>query len=432
MGVRVLIYLLIVVSNPERAHANDSRSYNDCALVLAEQGRFYKELSEDSPPEVFRTPGYPLFLASFYKVFGFKYPPVIFLQMFLGGLLIPLLLYLVLKDLTTENIACVGVLLAGLDPNTLILEMSILSETLAHVSVALICYACYRLFVKQYFWSSIILISAFLIISTFIRPITYYLTVCLAVGIVSCLKVYQFNRFQLMGVIAFVLVIPLTAFRAWEIRNHKRTGMDLISSVSAVNMLHYRAAAVYALKNDITFEEARSKMDLFMDLDGTISSANINERRMEFGKKIIKENLFVYSQVALNSIPKLLIGPGVTQVMMFLGEHDRWQIVVDSNIFEAVKEWYSRSPVVILVLSYAFIYIALINILAVLGFIRILIVDQRFFIFHLSLIGMFAYFILISSGPEAYARFRAPFSVIYYYLATQGVLQFIYYCKKIS
>ena len=422
LGLRVFIFFSVVVPDPKRAHANDSRSYNDCALAIAETGKFYKGTHPDSPPEVFRTPGYPIFLALFYKIWGFDYIPVVFVQVFIGGLFIPVLLFLILKNLTSPNIACLGALFVGLDLNTLILEMSVLSETLAHLSVTLIIFFCYRLLIKELFWSSVIAISMLLVLSTFIRPITYYLPICLCIGILCFYKLYKYKSQQVFAIILFIFILPITVFRVWEFRNEKLTGMDLFSSVSAVNMLHYRAAGIHAIKAGISFEKARGEMDSLMYQDRLIKSDNLHERRMEFGKKFITENFLIYARVAFQSLPKLLLGPGVTQVMIFLGEHERWQIIADEKMITILKNWMDRSPLFVAVLGYSIFYILILNLLAFIGVIRIFFLNQRYFVFNLCLLGIFLYFIFISAGPEAYARFRAPFSIIYYYFSVLGLI----------
>jgi hypothetical protein len=63
----------IYYQSPDWATVADQEGYRRLGRALAETGRFTRfPESSDFIPEVIRTPGYPLFLAAIYKVFGFS------------------------------------------------------------------------------------------------------------------------------------------------------------------------------------------------------------------------------------------------------------------------------------------------------------------------------------------------------------------------
>lgn len=81
----------IYYQSPDWATVADQEGYRRLGHALAETGRFTRfPESSEFVPEVIRTPGYPLFLAAIYKVFGFSQAAVAVAQtvLFVGLVLI--------------------------------------------------------------------------------------------------------------------------------------------------------------------------------------------------------------------------------------------------------------------------------------------------------------------------------------------------------
>ncbi|MFH1393065.1 MAG: glycosyltransferase family 39 protein [Patescibacteria group bacterium] len=79
--------------------SSDQLSYDGIAIDILNNGRF-----TDRGQPTFREPGYPLFLASIYKIFGHNYDAVRFIQIILFGLL-AVFIYLLSRDIFGEKIA---------------------------------------------------------------------------------------------------------------------------------------------------------------------------------------------------------------------------------------------------------------------------------------------------------------------------------------
>ena len=420
--IRFSLFFSVLIDHPERARAHDTRSYDDSALALAETGRFDDYLGEDSPSEIFRSPGYPLFLAGFYKIFGFKHLPVVFVHLLIGGILNPILLYVVSLKMMNRKAALIAALFITLDPNLVFLELLVLSETVMHTFILLICFYSFQLLNKHSIYKSSLLLGVCLIVATFIRPVTYYLPLCLMAGVFICNVVMCYSRKEITAIFILVLLVPLSAFGLWKHRNQVKVGTSEFCGVSAVNMLHFRAGGVHAIENDIPFSEAYLQMENLM-LKNTDESINIHDRRMQYGMKLIFDNPIAYFQVAMAGIPNIIIGPGVTKVMVFFNKHDNWKLFSRGRAFDAIWDWLTTSKFQFVSSVYCISFILILNMGFVIGLIWYFSKLRNQPIVHLCFIGMILYFLIISAGPEAYARFRVPFTGLYAMFSAYGIVK---------
>lgn len=85
-----LLVGLVVAGEEARFVQIDTESYEESAMALLEVGRFSVLPETPDSPQTVRTPGYPVFLAASYLVFGPNRVAVIAIQVLLGVLSIAL------------------------------------------------------------------------------------------------------------------------------------------------------------------------------------------------------------------------------------------------------------------------------------------------------------------------------------------------------
>src|SRR5262245_49706332 len=155
----------------------DSLTYEQPARALAVLGRFAAHASPDAAPELDRTPGYPLFIAFCYKIFGFRWPPVLLLQIATSILSIYFVFWLGCR-IGGPEIGLVAALLLAIDPVTFLYSQLMRAETLFTATLLLIVLVACRWMDsqrRQWIWAA--LLGALIGVETHIRPIAYLMVV---------------------------------------------------------------------------------------------------------------------------------------------------------------------------------------------------------------------------------------------------------------
>ncbi|MEK7578826.1 MAG: glycosyltransferase family 39 protein [Patescibacteria group bacterium] len=149
----------------------DSPGYMLLAQNLVEHGTLSFADASPYPPTNFRTPGYPLFLALIYLIFH-SFVPAIFFGAIISAFSAPLI-YLMAKEVFSENIAFGAGILTALEPMGLFLGVSILTEGVFTPILLLVIYLFIR-YLKAgnniYLYGSSVLLA----LATLIRPIMFY------------------------------------------------------------------------------------------------------------------------------------------------------------------------------------------------------------------------------------------------------------------
>lgn len=429
--LRICIFIWAYQENPECMVSYDTESYHLPALSILEKVEFNRSPDSDEA-EFFRTPGFPLILAGFYKLFGVSYIPFIVFQMVVGALIIPMLAYHLGKMMFNETAGFLSAILLLFDPNLSFLNFLVLSETLNLLLVLMIATICYKLLFTGFSLGKLIFLSLIIVISIFVRPIAILLPLCIVVGILITKKWNDLWTWRQAAIAAFVLLVfPWGSVELWKMRNEARVGTDQICGVSSINMLKFRAAGVYAMENDISFGDAFAIIQGEM-LANTNPEDNIHDRRMEYGVNYIKEHPFTYFKMVIYKIPKMLLGAGLAKPLIFLGIHDLMEEINLESYKRIFGQLITERPIVLFWIGYFGFFVLILNAAFFLGALNTLrhISSDKNWIALLCILGILAYFIFMSAGPEANARFRASFSGIYSIVAGYGAWCMISYLKK--
>lgn len=346
----------------------DSRTYLEPAQSML-AGRGF--LRANGIIETFRTPGYPLFLMLFRSS-----TTVVVLQ-HLMNVALAIAIYLFARRRFSRGIAIAAAVLFALDTPTLLYANKVLTETL--FTVGLFALVWLVLSSRSNMFAAGLLAGALVLI----RPVAILYFAVIAI-------VFMRRR----GIAVFViasLLLPL----GWAARNKVRTGVFAISDVAGINMLLHRAAPSLAIFDDYPFEDALKdrQNELSADADTEIertlhiaSAGHLNpaQHAMWFGR--IGRRIALQHPLGL----ALVIIRGIF-VNLFDSNADAMMIVSrvpDSLVQIALDAW-----------THATILLALLGI----GLLW-----KRDRILSLLFALTVAYFVVISAGSEAEARFRVP------------------------
>jgi hypothetical protein len=376
LDLAIVLVLAISANFLYLACSNGDFFYPDSATYLAPArsllaGRGFSD--ENGEPETFRTPGYPLLLIPFLLARDTAVAVVTFQH--LCNVLLTLLIYLFTEKRVGRSAALIAAAFFAVDVPTIHYANKVLSET----SFTLLLFIVLMLMMRSH--SSGWLSGGLSGLLVMIRPVAI-----LYFAVVALLK-----RRAIATIVVAALVFPL----GWAVRNQLRTGIFTISAVAGTNMLFHRAAPAIAIFDDYDFNDALADRqdELHEQADDEIQRAlriadaeelNAAVRGAWYGK--IGRRIALRHPVGL----ALVIVRGV---LVSLFDSDWEALMLVSRV----------PPAVIEVVMKAWTYC--VGFLAGVGLIGLWKRDRQL---ALAISLTLAYYILISAGSEAEARFRVP------------------------
>jgi len=248
--------------------------------------------------------------------------------------------------------------------------------------------------------------------SVIVRPISFYLPVILVPFIVIMAR-SNYREGALLG------LVFLTAFSmfpgAWMVRNYQWTGIPRLSKKQGDNLLHYRAAGAVAEARDISFNEGRKVvLQRYKNkLDGGMSIAEKSQLKSSIGLDFILKYPVGYTISATKGMIRIILGPGRGSMLELLG-------------FE--KPTKIGSPARLAIVSIQTFVLFLIYVMCFFGLIEIY--RNSYWKPFLLIGSVTLYFLVVSSGPEAYSRFRVPLMPLVSLIAGIGISSFKKYLPR--
>lgn len=247
---RLLFFDLFLRDNPIRL-GFDAGHYHNVAVNMAEGKGF---VTENNQPYFYRVPGYPLFLATCYKIFGVDAEKALWVQIIFASI-IPLLMFLLSlacfpsRPLVAKWVGC----LAVMHPGLLIFSGLVMTETFFMIMFLLFLI----LFMHTLFFSTshrqpydLVLAGFFLGCASLIRPVGLAITLfaCCAVFFISAQRLK--NMMALFGGWLFIIGI-------WLVRNFLLTGCLFLSTLSGPHCINHGAVRVMMASKSCDWQEAQ-------------------------------------------------------------------------------------------------------------------------------------------------------------------------------
>jgi hypothetical protein len=320
---------------------------------------------EPGLPDLLRTPVYPLFLAAF----GARVVTVIVFQHLLNVALAVAIYFFALRQGRFAAIA--AALIFAIDPVSIHYANKVLTETLFTALLFIVFVLAGRAPAMTGLMTGVLVLT---------RPVAIAYFVVLAI-------VRGWRRATALFVVA-ALVLPL----AWMVRNRIAGGAFTISTIGAANLLEYRAAGAMAIADEGDFDQdlVTEQHDLEQEVNDRIeakeqtddvSPAVRAKHYRALAWRVILQHPFAFTLLTLRGL----------LVNTFDSDWDAVMIVsrLDSRIIQIALD----------------AFVTLVSALAVLGVIALWRCDRPL---ALLIAGTVGYFLLISAGGEAEARFRVP------------------------
>jgi hypothetical protein len=230
-----LLVLVLARGGSSSLISTDTPSYLDPGRNLLLHGGFVA----NGVPDLFRTPGYPLFLA-ITSLAGV--PVTAFIQVILSVFSVLLIWRLAGAVIADQRVALGAAWLFAFEPIGITYSVILLSETL-FLTLLLLSMERLSTFLHGRSLRVLALSGLWLAAATFVRPVTYYLPVALAVGLFVVLWRERGLRWKAPAVL---LISVLPWLGAWQIRNWAETGYTGFCSIKETNPYFFNVPEVIA------------------------------------------------------------------------------------------------------------------------------------------------------------------------------------------
>lgn len=259
---RIAILVVFVQTDPNFIVDNDSVGYLSLAENIGSGNGFSWDTGMPFTPDSFRTPAYPFFLYLHHLVLG-SYVPALVTQILLS-LLIGLLTLKIADRYFSIRTGVVAAAVFFFMPFSLLVTDRYLTQV------------CYTVAVMGavWFWleylenkkkTNLLASSVLIPVSALIRPISIFFTAPFVVSLTLGWLWRKISFRRALGATGVLIVCFLIVIAPWVYRNYTVFGLPYLSSITAVQLYFYDAPAIYAVAQDIPYEEARTVLNMHIE-----------------------------------------------------------------------------------------------------------------------------------------------------------------------
>lgn len=429
--------ILLIIDDETRYLANDSYLYKESALTILSSGTFSLSREFSDIPMLIRTPGYPIFIAIIYKIFGNRDLFLIMSNVILSCLSI-ILVHKILKSIASIMTTKIGTSLYAFEPLSISLIYYVLPQILFQFLIFLIIMFSLRIINNHFSSNNWFILGLLLSFSSIVKPVSFYLILPFYLGVFCFLIVRKIHFLSIIKYLSLVSIPLIIIVGGWLFRNYLITGNLLISHIQALDLFYFKAPAVLSIKEDIPFEQARVEIvgerDVWPWILKNPRSNDILELE-KLGKDILINNPIITGKIIIEGIINTLFSPGDGQFYSVLGKgHIKAGPLGDLfrlNLREFYDVWVLKEPFLFILFILFSIYLVIIYV-GLLGYVTNYFSKGFELWVHLFLTLTLFYFVIISGGLETYYRFRNPMIPFVIILSAKGWSSIVLYTRKIK
>jgi hypothetical protein len=380
-------FAFLVVGDETFFLANDSYAYLSLRDSLV-RGEGY---AQEGEAELFRPPGYPVFLALL-SLLGLAGTRAIIAVQILIDALSALLVFRLSRHLFQRDaVAVAGALLFLAAPISLLHSCLILSETLF---VLLLLAFFNLLFAARASWP----LTPLGALLCYVRPISLAL-LTLALLVHLCRR--RWRR-------AAALAIALSLLVPWMVRTHRYTGAYTFGTVATILFYRFHAAALVAQQRGTSFAEVQREFDARLAGHSQAQQFHIARRR-------ISETLLAaplsYLPIHVRTSAMLLLpseGALLRMVGFDVGARGTLAVINSRGLLAGVRHYLGGQVAPVLVALPLLLITFGRYLLALLGLIK----NLKLPVSAHHLLLLFSLVFVVVTGPDSHPRFRIPLTVV--------------------
>ncbi len=418
---KLAVSALVIAYHPNGVfESSDSVEYHQLALNLLHHGEFSRSSQAPYEPEILRTPAYPLLLAGLYGIFGIQPAIIVFAQIALSVATI-FIVFKIATLLFHERAGLLAALLLAADPVSAYYTQVLLTETVFTTTISLSLLLLLHALTEPSRWQWSIWASIGLALSTYIRPTSYYLGFILPfIFFLMTRPAIGWRRAAKPALVFLSLYIVLIG--GWQLHNYTQTGSIEFSQTKNQYLFIAKAAAIVATRDNLSLEDAQQRLaaEHFASTPPnlrTATRAQLFESQGNYAMALIAEHPALFLWTSLRGILVSLLGPSNLSHLFGLDN-----VALRASLLKGDFSGFSHSHWTMALGSW--IYGITFLIILYLG-ILLLFAQGRFYSQGMVLLIFIVFYILVlSSGPEAYSRFRAPVMPALCIMAAVGLSRF--------
>jgi 4-amino-4-deoxy-L-arabinose transferase-like glycosyltransferase len=307
LAVRLALWArYVAAADPAALLGGDSGEYHDSARALLETGTFSVSPQLPLVPQIFRTPGYPSFLAAVYALAGERPAAALLVQLVLGVATIALV-YLLVRERWGARVALLAAVLLALDAGSLLLSLAVLTETLFTLLLVATLACGAALLTRPRRRRLALGMGVALAACVLVRPVAYYLVAPVALGLAVHALRARWGARETAWALALFLVPYGAVVGGWRLRNERVSGSAAFTRADAIVLLRYRAAAIVARRDGIGLEEARARLM-------AANAGRDDARWRRTGIELIRQNPGIYAGIVARGVLQTLLRPAGLRV----------------------------------------------------------------------------------------------------------------------
>lgn len=424
---------------------NDPYTYNQLAKNIIDYKSF--NYAEGLPPVSLRTPGYPLFIALIYILFGIN-PIIIILVQILFDSLIVILIFLIAKNFLTLRLSILAAFLYAIEPHASIFSLSMYSDTFFVFVLTLFAYFFIKyLYEEQY--KTLILSAALLAVANLIKPSGVFTPI-----IIIVILFFKFKEKYKIFIYRSVLFILTFIFilSPWLIRNYNYFNKIFLSTAGDYNLLVLNITPIKISQTNLSQNEAIFR--LLSEADSLMGKDNIqpmfNRKPSNYWEELTLQydfnKAYYWRKLALYYISKYPLEFMKFYLLGILHSFGNLATATYSNYFNLDDETTNfnlkaeknlpnlfsnflknKNSIEIILALVIFFYLLSIYVGLLIGFIRF----KNLNLPHIKLFfySFFIYFILIA-GAGGLARFKLPSIPFYLIISSIGLFPIFSFLSK--
>jgi 4-amino-4-deoxy-L-arabinose transferase-like glycosyltransferase len=364
--------------------------------------------------DTFRTPGYPLFIALFYSLFG-EAPWVVLISQAFVDLATMYVVFKIGQLVFTERVGLIGAALFAFDTNTMFATTTLLTETL-FVCVLMGGFYFYLRALLRFELASAILGGLLLALATLIRPVAEYLFVILIVFAVAWITTGTIKaRLKTAAILSLAFALTIAP---WAYRNYALYDTVSLSSIQGENLLFWQVT--YAK----TWETGRAPEDIEAEFRAEAASRGYEDGGNPFENAAIAQEIAVeyisshpmtYASRLMTGILHTFTNLGTGGIVNTLGYTPTYlppEVMFSSDSeFALVSRFFATKTPLEIVVGMLVLAMLMVHYSAFALGAMTLLASRRFAI--LLLFGAAIAYFAVTSGPIGLARFRLPVTPLY-------------------
>lgn len=437
LTVKLTIFIKVYPIAPSHILTNDFLSYEPPARALIKTGRFTVNPDEPHMPETKRTPGYPVFIAAIYSIFGEDYLFIVIAQILIsiGTILIT---YLVARTLRDPQTALLSALLLSMCVVSIEYSQLLQTETLFTFLLLIGVLYGIRLILGKGGWrKNTLFLGITLALATLVRPIGYYLIFPVLIGSFILGKMIC-RRWREVVLLIFLVALPLVVLvGGWQLRNFLLTGSPEFSHIKGITILRYKAVSVIAKKDNLSREEACAKiLESLPDAEG-MSQTELLDFYTKMGLSIIRHHPLICLRLAIRNVVFMMLSPGDNHFARYIGLIKKseevirpWRDLFRLPFAEFIKRWLVDKKFQFAIFLFSMAHLLIVHTCASYSLWRIIRAERPALVVHIFILGVIIYFLIISTMTEPGARFRIPIMPLITIYAGDGLNRLLIYRRN--